>query len=141
LNLIRVTPAKGQDMQASIFLARLLGPAMLTVGVGILINQAYYRAMTRELVASRPMMFIVALIGVIGGLAVVLVHNVWTADWRVIITLLGWINLLRGLASLLLPEGTFDFAKGLMANKNMPMAAGVVMVLIGATLCFFGYFR
>ena len=127
-------------MYASIFLARLLGPALLTVGVSILLNQRYYRTMTQQLVASRPLMFIVALIGIVAGLAIVLVHNVWTADWRVIITLLGWINLLRGIASLLLPEATLDFAKGLMANKNMPMVAGVVMALIGATLGYFGYF-
>jgi hypothetical protein len=128
-------------MQTSIFLARLLGPALLLVGASILINQAYYRGMTREFVASRPLMYLAALIGVLAGGAIVLVHNVWTADWRVLITLLGWINLVRGALSLLLPEQTFGFAGRFMAGRHMPMAAGIFAAVLGLILSFFGYFR
>jgi ABC-type phosphate/phosphonate transport system permease subunit len=84
-------------------------------------------------------MYLAALVGVVAGLAIVLVHNVWTADWRVLITLLGWINLIRGVASLLLPDKTFALAGGFMASKNMPMAAGVFAALIGLILSYFGY--
>ena len=126
-------------MQTSIFLARLLGPALLTLGLSILFNESYYRAMTKQFVANKPLMYVAALVGVIAGLAIVLVHNVWTTDWRVIITLLGWANLLRGIASLLLPDNISALAKDLMANKKMPMPAGIVAGLLGAILCYFGY--
>ena len=126
-------------MQTSIFLARLLGPALLTVGIGILLNQNYYRGMTREFVASRPLFYLAAVIGVIAGLAIVLVHNVWVLNWRVLITLLGWINLLRGAFSILLPEQSFALGGRAMASKHMPMIAGVFALLIGLTLSYFGY--
>jgi hypothetical protein len=126
-------------MQASIFLARLLGPALLIVGIGVLLNQSYYRAMTTQFVASKPLFYLAAVIGVVAGLAIVLVHNVWTADWRVLITLLGWINLLRGAATILLPEQSYAFGGRMIAGKHMPMAAGVIAALIGATLSYFGY--
>ena len=35
--------------------------------------------------------------GTRAGLAIVLVHNVWTFDWRVIITILGWLAVLGGI--------------------------------------------
>ena len=126
-------------MQTSIFLARLLGPALLIMGAGILINQAYYRGMTREFVASRPLFHLAAVVGVVAGLAIVLVHNVWEPNWRVLITLLGWINLVRGALSILLPEQGFAMGGRMMASKNMPMLAGIVAGLIGLTLCYFGY--
>ncbi len=126
-------------MQTSIFLARLLGPALLIVGIGVLLNQNYYRGMTREFVASRPLFYLAAVIGVIAGLAIVLVHNVWVLNWRVLITLLGWINLLRGAFSILLPEQSFAFGGRMMAGKHMPMIAGVFALLIGLTLSYFGY--
>jgi len=148
-------PAKGQDtfsplvawrfdfveapVQTSIFLARLIGPALLIVGIGILVNQSYYRGMTRELVASRPLFYLAAAIGVTGGLAIVLVHNVWALNWRVLITLFGWINLIRGAASILLPEQSFAYGGRMMASKYMPMIPAAVALFIGLTLSYFGY--
>ena len=126
-------------MQASLFLARLLGPALLIVGVGILLNQRYYRGMTNEFVASRPLFYLASIIGIIAGLAIVLVHNVWTLDWRVLITLLGWINLIRGAASILLPEQSFAFAGRTFAGKHMPMIGGAFALIIGLVLSYFGY--
>ena len=126
-------------MQTSIFLARLIGPALLIVGVGILLNQTYYRGMTREFVASRPLFYLASIIGVVAGLAIVLVHNVWVLNWRVLITLFGWINLLRGALSILLPEQSFALGGRMMAGRNMPMIAAIVALLIGPTLSYFGY--
>ena len=126
-------------MQTSIFLARLIGPALLIVGIGILLNQTYYRGMTKEFVASRPLFYLAAVIGVLAGLAIVLVHNVWVLNWRVLITLFGWINLIRGALSILLPEQSFAYGGRMMAGKNMPMIAGAVALLIGLTLSYFGY--
>jgi uncharacterized membrane protein HdeD (DUF308 family) len=156
LNLIRVMPAKGQGrfpsngmavfgffaeapMQASVFLARLIGPALLIVGVGILLNQNYYRGMTKEFVAGRPLFYLAAVIGVVAGLAIVLVHNVWELSWRVLITLFGWINLLRGALSILLPEQSFALGGRMMAGRNMPMIAGIVALILGLVFCYFGY--
>ena len=45
-------------MQTSLFLAKLLGPPLLIVGIGILINRAYYLAMTRQFVGSAPLMYL-----------------------------------------------------------------------------------
>ena len=120
---------------------RGFGPAPLTVGIGILLNQTYYRGMTREFVASRPLF-----LSLRRGdrrhrreIAIVLVHNVWVLNWRVLITLLGWINLLRGAFSILLPEQSFALGGRAMAGKHMPMIAGVFALLIGLTLSYFGY--
>ena len=127
-------------MQASIFLARLIGPALLIVGIGILINQSYYRGMTREFVASRPLFYLAAVIGVIAGLAIVLVHNVWVLKWPVLITLLGWMNLLRGAFSIIFPEQSFAYGGRMVGSKRMPMLAGVFALTIGLILSYFGYF-
>ncbi len=34
----------------------------------------------------------------------VLVHNLWVLDWRIAITILGWLTLFKGLDLLFLPE-------------------------------------
>ncbi len=40
-----------------------------------------------------------------GGLAVVRFHNIWVRDWRVIVTLLGWMSVIAGLSRMAFPDG------------------------------------
>ena len=57
MNLIRVMPAKGLDnMNASSFLARLLGPLLLVVGVSIAVNRKAFGAIATEFLASRALL-------------------------------------------------------------------------------------
>ena len=136
-------PAKGQDiMQNSVFLARLLGLPLLVIGAAMLLNQAWYRAMIREVVASRISFYVAAALGVIVGLAIVLVHNVWVLNWRVLITLFGWLHLLRGIITVLFPAQAMEFAgRHIAASNRIPLIPGSLALIIGAILCFFGYFR
>jgi hypothetical protein len=140
LNLIRVMPAKGQDtMQTSLFLAKLLGPPLLIVGIGILINRDYYLALTRQFVGSSPLMYLGAVVGMVGGLAIILVHNIWVADWRVLITLLGWIHVIRGAATVIFPHKAAEFATRITARAILISTA--VPLILGAVFVFFGYVR
>jgi len=83
-------------MQVSVFLARLLGPLLLLPGVGLLVNPRAFRTMASEVVGSITLVYLFGLIDFTAGLAIVLVHNVWTVNWRVLITLIGWLLLIRG---------------------------------------------
>ena len=69
----------------------------------------------------------------------VLVHNVWAVDWRVLITLLGWINFLLGGMSIVFPGQTMAFRK--ILSVNGPPVVAVVMAIIGPTLIYHGYSR
>jgi hypothetical protein len=58
LNLIRVMPAKGQDnfsMQTSVFLAKLIGPPHLAVGVGLIARAAACGKLAEEFLASHAL--------------------------------------------------------------------------------------
>jgi hypothetical protein len=129
-------------MQTSIFLARLIGTPLLIIGAAVLLNQAWYRTMIREVIASKISFYVAAALGLIVGLAIVLAHNVWTLNWRVLITLFGWVNLLRGVVTVLFPAQAMEFAgRHIGGSKHVPLIPGAVAVILGLILCFFGYFR
>jgi hypothetical protein len=141
LNLIRVMPAKGQDMQTSIFLAKLMGPVLLVIGIGMLANTAGYRAMAEEFLGSRALIYLAGLLALVPGLAIVLVHNVWTLDWRVLITVLGWLATIGGVFRILFPQHVTTIGSTIIARPHMMTGSGIVMVAAGAILGFFGYTR
>jgi uncharacterized membrane protein len=144
LNLIRVMPAKGQDsfsMQTSVFLAKLIGPLFLAVGIGLIVNGATYRKMAEEFLASTALVYLSGLLTMTAGLAIVLNHNVWAADWRVLVTILGWLGVIGGAVRIVVPQGTQKFGRRILAHPHGLTIAAVIWLALGAVLCFFGYFR
>ena len=77
-------------MQTSIFLARLIGPVMFLVGRAVLINQREFRTLAQDFISNRSLLFLSCLVTLPVGLAILLVHNIWAADGRLMITMFGW---------------------------------------------------
>ena len=126
-------------MTTSIFLARLLGPLLLAVGAGILINPKPFHTMASEVVRSVTLVYLFGLLDFAAGLAIVLTHNVWAANWRVLITILGWLMLIRGVVRILAPETIMGFAAKIIGNKQLIPISGVVTGVLGLVFCYFGY--
>jgi hypothetical protein len=126
-------------MQTSIFLARLLGPLFLIVGASILVNPSAFRTLAGEVVRSVTLVYLFGLMDFAAGLAIVLTHNVWLLHWPVLITLVGWLLLIRGAVRVLLPETIMGYAAKLIGNKQLILTAGVVSGLIGLVFCYYGY--
>jgi hypothetical protein len=127
------------DVQASIFLARLLGPLLLLPGIGMLLTPRMFWTMGTELVGSLTLIYLFGLIDLAAGLAIVLTHNVWVANWRVLITLIGWLMLIRGTVRVLGAEQVQPYAARLLGNKRLIPVSGAVIVILGLILCYFGY--
>ena len=142
LNLIRVMPAKGQDMMpTSIFLAKLMGPVMLVAAVGLFLSWDAYRAMAREFMSSPALIYLSGLLTMTAGVAIVLTHNVWVVNWPVLITLFGWLATLGGAARIVVPNRVRMIGEA-MLDKPVAMSVGAaIWLVIGAVLCFFGYVR
>jgi hypothetical protein len=146
LNLIRVMPAKGQDLvptastPTSLFLARLIGPVFVAVGLGALVHVGY-RETVEEFLRSAALIYLSGLLGMTAGIAVILTHNVWAADWRVLITLFGWLAAIGGAVRVILPQLLESAGHWFLAHPASMTVAGIVWLVIGALLCFFGYFR
>jgi hypothetical protein len=147
LNLIRVMPAKGQDMpttaspRISVFLARLIGPIFVVVAIGVLTNGAAYRSVSAELARSTALIYLSGLLAMAAGVAILLHHNVWAADWRVLITLFGWIAALGGAQRIIWPQGTEGAVRWSADNPTIFIIAGIIWLIIGGVLCFYGYRR
>ena len=127
-------------MDTSIFLARLLGPAFLVMGIGLLLNRENARALANEFLKSPALIYLAGLIALSAGLAIVLTHNVWAFRWPVVITIFGWWALIAGVLRLVFPAAVERMGETLVAKEAwVPMASTIYLVL-GPWLSFAGYF-
>ena len=131
-------PAKGQDMQASRVIAKLLGPLFLAIGVGMLINAGTYRTIATEALKSFTLIYFSGLVTLLGGLAIVIAHNIWAKDWRVIITVFGWLAVLGGIIRIVVPQVAAQIGTAMFALPGFFPAVGIVVLALGAFLGFKG---
>jgi uncharacterized protein YjeT (DUF2065 family) len=128
-------------MQTSVFLARLIGPVMLVVGLAVFANPRAFRDMAEEFLASSALLFLSGLLIMPMGLAIVLTHNVWTADWRVLITLFGWLNAIGGAVRLLAPITVMRTGRAMLRRPYFTTIAAAIWVVLGLLFCLFGFLR
>ena len=126
-------------MQTSLYLARLIGPVFVVVGLSTLVNPQGYLDMATGIIGDAALLYFSCVLGLLGGIALVLAHNVWVADWRVIITVLGWLSVIESAAWILAPRPLARFF-GPMITQPTPLIGGAVALILGAVLCYFGYF-
>lgn len=126
-------------METSILLAKLVGPMMLVLGLFVVLNPARMRRIGREFLDSDALIFISGVITLPVGLAIVVTHNVWAADWRALITLIGWIAIIAGAARLALPDAMKTFGETMLEKPFMIAAPGALMAVMGGYLSWQGY--
>jgi len=128
-------------MARSVYLARLIGPPLVIIALGMLIDQGGFMELSRNFMADPALIYVASAAGLFVGLAIVLAHNVWTPDWRVLITLLGWVSMLDSASWMLARRQITDVWRPLLDSTLWPQAGGAITLLLGAILVYFGYLR
>ena len=126
-------------MATSVLLAKLVGPMMLVLGLFVTFNPERIRRIGREFLDSDALIFMSGVITLPVGLAIVVTHNVWAADWRALITLIGWIAVIAGTARLALPDAMKTVGEAMLEKPLMIAAPGALMAIIGGYLSWQGY--
>ena len=126
-------------MQTSIFLAKLIGPVALLMGLVMLLDPARVRTMAREVMQGEAFIFMSGVITLPIGLALVNAHNVWALDWRVLITLFGWMAVAAGIARLAFGGQLKTVGAAMVDNKMALAIPAMLMPLLGACLSYVAY--
>ena len=125
-------------METSIFIARLLAVVYLACCAGFFLKRREFEKLFVELRHSASAWFFSGLLALICGFLLIHFHNHWESSWRVVITLFGWIGLIKGLAMLILPASVFDPIFD--AKKSMIRWTWIPALLLGVYFAWFGFF-
>jgi hypothetical protein len=126
-------------MDTSLFLAKLLGPILLSISAAVLINQVNTREMATDFLQHRGLIFLTGILTLTAGLAIVLTHNVWEWRWPVIITIFGWLSVIGGVFRIVFPDSVKSIGQSMLDKPAIMTVSGVVQGLLGAWLCYVGY--
>ena len=126
-------------MDRSLFLARLMGPTFGAIALGILINLGIYESMIVEALHTGILFYLSGLLSLLAGLAIVNLHNMWCADWRVIVTVLGWLMTIGGFIRIVVPQIAVAVGSNIYGGRANTIVAALIIGTLGAFLSFKGY--
>ena len=117
-------------------LAVLMGSALVIVGI-TLFNKSYFNAVITDLANSKGLLWVTGFITFVMGTVIVALYNVWSADWRMLVTLLGWLTVIKGAVIMLFPSSMTLFYRRFLSN-HLLIYSGVYALVLGGLLLFLG---
>lgn len=116
-------------MELSIFFARLWGSFFIIFGLLFIITRQLGK--TIEMTDDKAFVISTGYITFLMGLVTVILHNLWVADWRVVITVLGWSTLIKGIGKIGFPE---QINKQAQRFKKKQFVSAFLLIILGVFL-------
>jgi hypothetical protein len=126
-------------MNVSIFFARFLGIYLLIIGVLWLIRRNSVKAEVKDIFRSVGMIFLEGEIALILGIFIAIVHSMWVSDWRIIVTILGYLMIIKGVVRIGWPERSRKALSHWLVRPAGYTISLIVCLILGIVLTYFGF--
>jgi hypothetical protein len=121
-------------MDISVFFARFWGSLFIILGLSSI--GAKFLGRVIQYTEDKSITVSTGYITFLLGLVTVILHNLWVTDWRVAITILGWVTLFKGMTKIGFPEHVHKQAQ---MFKGQQTFWGFIIFLMGAWLFWMSF--
>lgn len=120
--------------------AKGLGLFLILFGLGVAVDAPIMWALVPRFFDDGALVFVTAVFGLGVGCAMIAAHHHFNSLPALIVTLFGWLTIIRCTALLLAPQVISGLAAAAMRVPGLPLIPAAIAVLIGAYLSFVGWF-
>jgi hypothetical protein len=120
-------------------LAKAYGIAIVAVACAALFAPGRMSAVIADFERSAGLSFVTALFALTLGLVLVMAHSLWTDPAAVLVSLFGWIVLVKGILLLAAPEGLFKFATASASSSSRIRIWGIAALVLAAVFLAIGF--
>lgn len=125
-------------METTVFLARVIGLFGAISTLAILIRYKTYLAMEESAAKNPVLTYLSGFFILLVGLVLTLSHPVWTLDWPIVITIIGWLVLIKGALRILFPEIVQKLIDKKQTDRRF-LLSEIVVLLISLYLIYQGF--
>jgi hypothetical protein len=125
-------------MNSSIAIAQVLGTVLAVMSLSILIDRKTVSTALEKAIQDRGFLWLWSFLILTMGAVMVAMNNVWTSGLPLLITIFGWLTLIKGAVLLLLPGPAMAFYR--KCNKDgVLIFGGFVSFLLGLALLYMSF--
>lgn len=125
-------------MELSILIAKITSVVYLSAALGAVFSRDHYRRVLDDLFKNAALTYLMGFTAVILGSLIVNYHNTWGKDWTVLITILGWLALMKGVLIIAFPGFVQSYSKLIIEGKGL-LFFPYIAALVGLVFGYFGF--
>jgi uncharacterized membrane protein HdeD (DUF308 family) len=125
-------------MELSILIAKIASVVYLSAALGAVFSRDHYRRILDDWSQNATLMYFMGFTAVVLGFIMVHYHNNWVMDWTVLVTILGWLALIKGVLLIIFPGFVARLSNPILSSKRFkyfPCFAAFLGLLFG----YFGF--
>ncbi len=127
-------------MDATVFLSKLFGYLLILIALHVLFCKKHFRTYMSSMLDNPGVANLMSLITIVMGLLLLLSHNIWTAGGSsIVVTVLCWIVMLRGLYGFFCPEHMAKLVHKFLNSASGLYIAAIINIVIGVFLLINAY--
>jgi len=132
------TDMEAADMELSRLIAKIISVIYLSVAVGGIFSADHYRRLKDDMFKNTALTYFMGLTAVIIGFMIVNYHNSWERNWTVLITIIGWLTLMKGVIIIAFPKYFQSLSKPFF-NDRVLRILPYVWIFFGLLFGYFGF--
>ena len=127
-------------MELSILIAKIVSVIYLSASLGSFFSKDYYLRISEDMCKNAALTYMMGSVTVVFGFLIVNYHNLWGSDWTVLITIIGWLSLIKGVLIIVSPE-FFQRLYGPFLTGGSLKIIPYVTLSLGLLFGYFGFVR
>jgi vacuolar-type H+-ATPase subunit I/STV1 len=121
--------------------SRVIGPFLVIICVTAVARASDIQALFSQFEANSLWTWVIGASALALGLTMVAVHQYWRGAAAVIVSVLGWLVVLRGVLLLAFPSAFISMANSMIGAQGLWVALAVGFALVGLYLTYYGWFQ
>lgn len=130
-----------KNMDSSLFIGKLIAILYLSVGIGFFFNKEHYKEVINNFCCSPAFFYFGGFLALIVGYLIITFHNIWSMNWYVVITVIGWIAFTEGIMLLIFPRVMLCITKGLFKKNKLMNFAIISALIVGLYFAYFTFIK
>ncbi|MBN1883333.1 MAG: hypothetical protein JW885_14285 [Deltaproteobacteria bacterium] len=119
---------------------QLFGLVYTAAGLGgLLTKTGYLQNLLEDFSKSPALLYLSGMMAVVVGFLLVTFHNDWVLDWTVIITVFGWIALIKGLLLMALQGMYAKIFESMRKRTTFLKGYSVLVLILGIFFLVLGF--
>jgi hypothetical protein len=125
-------------MELSILIARVISLVYLAAAAGAIFSADRYRRLVDDFFSNAGLTYVSGFMTIVIGSLIVNFHNIWVSNWTVLITIIGWLALVKGVLLIAFPKFVQGYSKLFLEGRGFRMFP-YIAIFMGLLFGYFGF--
>jgi len=125
-------------MNVSVAITQVLGIIFAVMGLSVVIDRKEVSTALERVTQDRGFLWLWSFLILTMGAVIVVMNNVWTSGLPLLVTILGWLTIIKGAFLLLLPGPAISLYRKCNTNGVL-IFGGIVAFILGLVLLYLGF--